>query len=90
MKLKNFIQEFELERYNNKFKNGIYKNGNFKNIIVEGMKEKKNLNLAIEENSALLEYDVVKLEPYVLSSSSQRANVGIKIYVVCKGGKNNG
>ena len=86
MTIRELIDNVELPRYNNHFKNGDHKNGNYMNVRVVDKHlynyyDMADLNKLIENGSPLLEREITHIEPYIASYSRYGATAGILIFV---------
>lgn len=90
MTVRELIENIELPRYRNHFKNGETKNGNYERVKVSYLPHSPkadelpfyefiDLNTLIENNSPLLDEQVECISPYIASAYHSRATAGLTI-----------
>lgn len=90
MTVRELIDNIGLPQYNNHFKNGKAKNGNYERVQVSYLPhcpkanelpfyEFIDLNTLIENNSPLLDEQVECISPYIASAYHSRATAGLTI-----------
>ena len=99
MTIRELIDNVELPRYNNHFKNGKIKNGNYARVQVSYLPhcsktnelafyEFIDLNTLVENNSPLLDEQIKCISPYIASAYRSQATGGLTIELKKRGNKN--